>query len=134
MSKEQQAVIKGLVITVLIVGFLTLLWATYIHLLPDTWNWLKTAISFLNYSFALYLGMLSASLSVKSSKVNAPLYVMLIFFFLNIFLRIYFISIGINYWLVIVKFFYSIILLAIAFYHARFLQNKQKTYSYGGLR
>ena len=134
MHKEQQAVIKGLLITVLVVGLLTFLWAIYVHYFPDTWTWLKTSISLLNYSLGLYLGMLSASLRVKSSGINAPLYVMLIFFFINIFLRIIFISSSMNYALVAIKLIYSGVLLMVAHRHAKRLQNKKPSYTYGRLR
>jgi len=134
MNKEQQAVIQGLVITVLVVGLLTAIWAAYVHLFPKTWEWLKTSISFLNYSFGLYLGMLSASLRIKSSRINAPLFVMLIFFFLNIFLRVIFVTDSISYWLVTLKFLYSSLLLIVAYRQAKILQNKQNSYSYSRLR
>lgn len=134
MHKEQQAVIQGLIITALVVVFLTFLWAVYVHFFPNTWGWLKTSVSLINYSLGLYLGMLSASLRVKSIGISAALYVMLIFFVINIFLRLIFIGTDINYSLVVIKFTYSGFLLMVAFRQAKALQNKKASYTYGRLR
>lgn len=127
MNKEQLAVLQGIIISVVVAAILTTIWAAIIHIFPNLWGWLKTLVSFLNYSFALYIGVLSASLRTKAYGINAPLYVMLAFFGLTLFLRIIFVTGALQFGLTVLKFIYSVILLAVAFKHAQVLMQGYTT-------
>lgn len=134
MNKQQLAVIQGFVVAIIVFGVSTIIWAAFIHLFPNLWGWVKTFGSFINYSFALYLGVLSASLRTKAMGINAPLYVMLLFFFLNILLRLIFVSETMQFTLVLLKLIYSVFLLAIAFKNAQLLQHSYPSRRYGRLK
>lgn len=135
MNKEKLAVIQGVVVALFISGVLTLAWAAFFHFFPNVWSWVKSLAAIINYSFALYIGVLSASLRTKALGINAPLYVLLIFFAINLILRAFFVEESLSFSLVLLKLIYSIALLAVAFKHAQVLQNSySSTRRYGRLR
>lgn len=135
MKKEPIAVLQGLILTIVISGILTTILALFLHFFPNTWSTIKTLATFLNYSFAIYVGMISASLRTKAMGINPPLYVMLSFFFITLVLRLLTSSEILRIGYVIIKFIYSAILLVVAYKHAQLLQGKKSsTRGYSRLR
>ena len=123
MKKEQLAVFLGLMVTCVVAGVLTIILAIFLHFFPGTWDVIKLFATFLNYSVALYLGMLSASLRTKALGINPALYVMFSFFIITLLLRFFTSTESLKFSYVMIKFIYSVILLIISFKHAQKLQN-----------